>query len=85
MQYILIFMVCALLGFVYGKKMHLNRVAKVLLQIKMPGEQVDKVVYLVSQYNKIQRDAKKATKEAYKQSIVSDQLEKMKKEDKPNG
>lgn len=85
MQYMLIFMVCAVIGFVYGKKMYLNRVAKVLLQIKMPGEQVDKVVYLVSQYNKIQRDAKKATKEAYKQSIVSDQLEKMKKEDKPNG
>ncbi len=78
------FVIAAVLGFAFGKRVHLKRVASVLLQVKMPSEEVDKVVYLVSEYPKLQREAKKATKEAYKKSLVSAQLEKIKKEDKEN-
>lgn len=78
---IIIFALCAILGFVFGSRVYLKRVGAVMLQLKVPSEQVDKVCYLVSNYNKIQREAKKATKDAYKKSMVDEQLEKMKKED----
>ena len=83
--YLLIFVACALFGFIYGKKAHLKQVASVLLQMKMPEDQVGKVVSLVSEYSKLQREAKKATKDAYKKALVDAQLEKMKKEDKTSG
>ncbi len=82
---IVVFALAAIVGFVFGKKYHLKRVASVLLQMKMPSEEVDKVVYLVSEYPKLQRAAKKATKDAFKKSMVDEQLEKIKKEDRFNG
>ena len=79
--YFLIFLVFALFGFLFGSRAYLKRVASVMMQMGLPADQVDKVVYLVTNYKKLQREAKKATKEAYKKSIVSAQLEKMKKEE----
>ncbi len=79
---ILGFVIAAIFGFAFGSKQYLKRVAAVMLQLKLPSEEVDKVVYLVSQYPKLKRQAKKKTKDAFKQSMVDSQLEKMKKEDK---
>lgn len=80
--YIIIFILCAVFGFLYGKKMHLNQLAKVLYTSKMiPEQSIDKVVDLVASYNKIRREARKATKEAYKKVLVAESLEKIKKED----
>ena len=81
--YILIFMACAIFGFIYGKKMHLKQLASVLITSKLlPAESVDKVIDLVANYNSIRRQARKDTKEAYKKVLVAESLEKMKKEDK---
>ncbi len=75
------FLLMAIMGFVYGKQIYLKRVAAVLHQMKIPTEEVDKTVFLISQYSKIQREASKQTKEAFKKSMVEKQLENMKKED----
>lgn len=84
--YILIFIICAFGGFLYGKKAHLKQLASVLITSKLlPMESVDKVVDLVANYNSIRRQARKDTKEAYKKVLVQESLEKMKKEDRPNG
>ena len=84
-EFLLIFVVTSVFGFMFGSKAYLKRVGAVLLQMKLPADQVDKVVYLVSNYNKIQRKARKETREAYKKTIVESQLEKMKKENTLNG
>lgn len=81
LYYFAIFVVASLLGFVFGSKQYLKRLAAVLYQTKaIPADQVDKLVEIIRTYNKIQRQAKKATREAYKKSVVDSQLEKMKKE-----
>ena len=80
---ILIFILAAIFGFVYGKKMHLKQVASVLLVSKLiPAESVDKVVDLVASYKSLRRQARKDTKDAFKKVLVAEQLEKIKnKED----
>ena len=78
--YFLAFFVVAIGGFLYGMKVHLRRVSAVLLQCGMDPDQVGKVVHLVSCYRKLQREAKKQAREAYKKSIVDAQVEKMKKD-----
>ena len=79
----LIFILAAIFGFVYGKKMHLKQLASVLLTAKLlPAESIDKVIDLVSSYNALRRQARKDTKQAYKKVLVAEQLEKIKnKED----
>ncbi len=79
------FVIAAVFGFWFGSRQYLKRVAAVMLQLKIPPEEVDKMVYLVSQYNKLKREAKKKTKATFTQSMVDEQLEKMKKEDRFNG
>lgn len=81
LYYLGIFVVAALFGFIFGSRQYLKRLAAVLYQTKaIPAEQVDKLVEVIRTYNKIQRQARKATREAYKKSVVDSQLEKMKKE-----
>lgn len=77
----IIILVAAIVGgFLFGKKQHLNKVAQVMLQTGLPREVVDKTIYLVNNHAKLQREARKATKEAYKALLVKESLEKMKKE-----
>ncbi len=80
--YALGFVAVAVVGFIYGKKVHLKQLASVLYRLNgFPNDQVDKVIHLVSQYKKIAKQAKKDTEAAYKQALVTERLEKLKKED----
>ena len=78
--YVLIFVLCAVGGFFYGTKMHLRRVSSVMLQCGMNPDQVGKIIHLVSNYRKLQKQAKKQAREAYKKSVVDGQLQNMTKE-----
>lgn len=81
-----IVVVFAVMGFVYGKKMHLKQMTAVLMQTGIvPKDQVDKLMEIVANYKKLRRQAAKEVKEAYKNLIVQDSLEKMKKEAENNG
>lgn len=83
--YLFCFVLATMLGFLYGKKAHLKQLSGVLLRQGMPLEQVDRLCEVVRTYNKIARQAKKETREAYKKMLVDGQLEKLKKEVDKNG
>lgn len=81
--YIILFFVAAMLGFLYGKKMHLKQLSQVLLTTGfLPFDKVSKVVEIVRTYKKTEREVKKATREEYKKMLVKNQISQMRSEDK---
>lgn len=80
--YIILFFVAAMLGFLYGKKMHLKQLSQVLLNTGVPFEKASKVVEIVRTYKKTEREVKKATREEYKKMLVKNQISQMRSEDK---
>lgn len=79
--YVALFVVCAIGGFFFGKKTHLTRVARVMVQMKVPADTVDQIMYNVRNYKRLEKEAKKAVAEAYKQNLIDSEMAKLKKED----
>ena len=77
--YIILFFVAAMLGFLYGKKVHLKQLSQVLLNTGVPFEKASKVVEIVRTYKKTEREA---TREEYKKMLVKNQISQMRSEDK---
>ena len=79
---LLTFFIAAILGFLYGKKVHLKQMATILLRTgSVKAEEIDKLIDLVSSFKKLERAAKKKTKEEYQQLVVKQAVEKIKKKE----
>ena len=85
MQYFIVLFVCAIFGFIIGKKAVNRTVVKWALKSGIEQKQAETLYFLLNNGNKLERQARKEASKRLKEALVKEQLENTEKGGKANG